>query len=375
MKNFDFNTPEIQGIGRFVVRDDHLAYDWPGSELYLGVSDTRSLSLVMNGAHNWFNVDINGHRQILATDGDTNTYNLQWPEPDHRGPVSVRITQRTEGTAATPDGRTGTVGFEGVILDDTASLSALPFPAHTIEFIGDSDTAAYGNVGPRTGLRPEDRSVFADHAYQDASASWAAVTAEAFGAACHNISYSGMGAVWNSPGHSETRAMDHFYGRLLVNDPDSHIADNDTLSLPKVDLIVMYIGGNDWWSIDGREADFSRGYAEFLAYIRSIRGDVPILIACANGSSGSCLQTQPRQQQFSEQMIDLISDAVALAEVSNVHQRVVVPSPGIDVDDDSDWGVMEHWSANAHIKWAGSVIDHVADITGWPRTTSRGATS
>ena len=137
----------------------------------------------------------------------------------------------------------------------------------------------------------------------------------------------------------------------------------------------MYIGGNDWWSIDGREADFSRGYAEFLAYIRSIRGDVPILIACANGSSGSCLQTQPRQQQFSEQMIDLISDAVALAEVSNVHQRVVVPSPGIDVDDDSDWGVMEHWSANAHIKWAGSVIDHVADITGWPRTTSRGATS
>ncbi|MEM7366378.1 MAG: GDSL-type esterase/lipase family protein [Pseudomonadota bacterium] len=367
MKTIDFNTAEIQGIGRFVVRDDHLAFDWPGTQLHFALTGTSSLTLVMDGASNCFNVDIDDHRQVIETDHGIGQYSVSWPLDD-TSTTMIRITQRTEGVAATHQGRTGTVLFQGLIVDDDATISAVPFPAHTIEFIGDSDTAAYGNEGPRTGLRPADRSVFANHAHQDASASWAAVTANAFGAACHNISYSGMGAVWNSPGHVESLAMDHFYGRMLVNDIDSHIDANEELSLPKVDLIVMYIGGNDWWSITGKETEFSEGYANFLCDIRAHRPNVPILIVCANGTSGSCLETQPRQQQFSDEMITLIGKAVEFADLLNVHQRVVVPSPGIDVDNDRDWGVMEHWSAEAHVKWAASVIEHVADITQWTPT-------
>ena len=368
MKTIDFSTAEIQGIGRFVAGEDHLAFDWPGTQLHFALSGTATLTLVMDGARNWFNADINGHRQLIETGNGTAQYTLTWPAEDTSAVSTVRLTQRTEGVAATPEGRTGTVRFKGLIVDDDASISAIPFPARTMEFIGDSDTAAYGNMGPRTGLRPTDRSVFANPAYQDASASWAAVTANAFGAACHNISYSGMGAVWNSPGHSESRAMDHFYGRMLVNDVASHVIENDALSLPKVDLIIMYIGGNDWWSITDQETAFSQGYANFLHHIRRLRGDVPILIACANGTSGSCLETEPRQRQFSEQMIKLISDAVDLAGLPNVHQRVIFPTPDISVDEDLDWGIMEHWSAKAHIKWAASVIKHVADVTQWTPT-------
>lgn len=374
MQHMDFNAPQIQGTGRFVVTDDHLAFDWPGSSLHFAVSGTQSLALVMDGAGNWFNIDINGQRQVLSTGHETATYTLAWPATDNHQPTTVRITKRTEGRTATPHGPTGMVRFEGLILDPGTQLSALPFPARTIEFVGDSDTAAYGNLGPRTGLRPEDRSIFADPAFQDASASWAAVTADAFDAACHNISYSGMGAVWNSPGHDEPLAMKHFYGRMLVNDPGSHVADAPALSLPKADLVVLYIGGNDWWSIKGREAAFSQGYSEFLQQIRALRGEIPMLIACADSASGSCLETRQRQQQFSDEMLLLIENAVTLAGVPNVYQRTITPSPGIDVDDDNDWGVMEHWSASAHAKWASSVIDHVADITGWsPATSYQGA--
>ena len=132
MKTIDFSTAEIQGIGRFVAGEDHLAFDWPGTQLHFALSGTATLTLVMDGARNWFNADINGHRQLIETGNGTAQYTLTWPAEETSAVSTVRITQRTEGVAATPEGRTGTVLFKGLIVEDEASISAIPFPARTM---------------------------------------------------------------------------------------------------------------------------------------------------------------------------------------------------------------------------------------------------
>jgi len=363
----------IQYIGRVVQLTDisgrtRCRFDWPGTEIRFTVKGSKSVNIKMNGANNFFNVSLNsGPPTVLACDGGLKEY----PVANDLNPnleYKISIYKRTEAVAQFPDRITGCVSFAGVLLDQEAQLiRQTEIQPRRIEFVGDSDTAAYGNLGPRTGFEVEDRTVFADPSLQDTSKSWAALVANAFEAECHNISWSGMGAVWNAPGMSVDGAMDQHYHRLIATEGNqpSTLATPDNPVLPPVDLIVLYIGSNDWWTVEERgDKAFVDGYVKFLASLRELRPGQPILVLAANENSGSCLMTLDRQRLFSDDMKRLLGRAVegAGGETESIHLREVHPSPSIDLSLDEDWGLMEHWSVAAHEKWARGVIPLIEEF-------------
>jgi hypothetical protein len=356
----------IRYCGRVVLSDGSCLFDWPGTELVFTVSRTSEVSIQMDGANNLFSLAV-GNRpvEVLATDAGTQTYliatNLN-PELQ----TQVCLYKRTEAVASFPDRKTGCVRFDGVVLDPEGELMPQPelVRKQVIEVIGDSDTAAYGNLGVRTGMQVKDRSVFADPTAQDAGQSWAALVANQLGVDCHNISFSGMGAVWNAPG-MVTGAMNEHYQRMLVAEGSAYIATPQQNLLPEVDLLVMYIGGNDWWSLAERgDDDFVDGYLDFLTQVRSLRPTQPILILLADAESGSCLVTRDRQRLFSDDMKRVLGEVVRRTTHDQIYLREVIPDPAIDVDDDADWGLMEHWSVQGNQKWAQGVLPHLQEVMG-----------
>jgi hypothetical protein len=353
--------PAIRYYGRIYRAGDRSYFDWPGTGFRLRITGSETVSLHMNGARNFFNVTVNGNTEVLKTDGEARIYPIA-TRLDPEQITDIDVCKRTEGIAHFVDGMTGCIEFTAVSAPG-GQLLASQAQDRIMEFVGDSDTAAYGNLGERTGMTPEDRSVFADPSKQDASQSWAAIVAHTFEADCHNISYSGMGAVWNSPGHTADEAMDRYYFRHLVNPVEV-----SELELPPVDIVVLYIGGNDWWTLaDKGDQPFIEGFAAFLREIRIHRRTQPILVLTANESSGSCLVTPVAQKRFSDDMRRVYHEAVSQAggAPAGIHLREVVPSPAIDVTNDADWGLMEHWSALANRKWAKGVTPHVTELTGW----------
>lgn len=327
----------------------------------------------MDGANSFFNLTIAESSPIVLACGDGLEEYLIADDLNSVAETDICIYKRTEAVARFPDRVTGCVSLLGVLLgSDGPLLTYTESRRKVIEFVGDSDTAAYGNLGPRTGFEVADRSVFADPSKQDVSKSWAAFVANAFGAECHNISWSGMGAVWNVPGHGAEDAMDRHYFRLLATGGDAAatVASLDNPVLPPVDLVVLYIGGNDWWTLEQRGDDaFVEGYTKFLIQLRRLRPEPPIIVLAANGTSGSCLATPERQRLFSDDMKRMLGQAVDRAggKAERIHLREVVPSPAIDLSLDDDWGVMEHWSVPAHRKWAEGVVPLIEKIMGWKR--------
>lgn len=366
----------IQYHGRVVHTSDadgrvQCCFDWPGTEICFVVKGTETVHLEMDGANNFFNLTVGDRRpEILACADGTQEYCIA----DGLNPAAetrISIYKRTEAVAQFPDRATGCVVLFGIRLGSGGRLVDAPGPPQrVIECVGDSDTAAYGNLGARTGFEVADRCVFADPSKQDASKSWAAFVADAFGAECHNISWSGMGAVWNAPGHGAEGAMDRHYFRLLATQgdrTDTPVSPNNPV-LPPVSLVVLYIGGNDWWTLEQRgDAAFVEGYVEFLSRLRQLRADTPLLVLAADEVSGSCLVTPERQQLYSRDMKRVLGGAVEKAggEAAGIYLREVIPASPIDLALDADWGLMEHWSVPAHRKWARGVTPLIEEIMGW----------
>lgn len=351
-------------------------FDWPGTEIRFTVKGSRTVHLRMDGANNLFNLIVNDSSpDVLACDDGLKEY-LVANDLDPAVETNVRVYKRTEAVAQFPDKTTGCVTLEGLLLDPGGQLvKYIGSPQRVIEFVGDSDTGAYGNLGIRTGFEVEDRRVFADPSKQDASKSWAVIVASAFKAECHNISWSGMGAVWNAPGHFANGAMNRHYCRLLATEGDqpATLASLDNPVLPRVNLVVLYIGSNDWWTLEQKGDDtFVEGYEGFLTLLRQLRPEQPIIVLTANETSGTCLVTLERQRLFSEDMKRLLGRAVdgAGGEAERIHLSEVIPLPAIDVTLDDDWGLMEHWSVAGHQKWAQGVIPLIGEIMGWGAETS-----
>ena len=132
-------------------------------------------------------------------------------------PVCVQLVKRTEAYASNLLGRsTGVVLLDGFYLSSPDSIRGrIQTRERVIEFIGDSDTAAFGIEGEQTGLM---NIMSMDVTKQDASKSWAACVGTAFKAEHFNLSCSGIGAVYNAPMVS-VNPMKQIWNRLVCADP------------------------------------------------------------------------------------------------------------------------------------------------------------
>lgn len=155
--------PGFAYCGRVARSGDSYRFDWPNTEIRFSVRGTDAISVRMDGANNFFNIAIDDDpSRVLATGEGVQDYSLSEqlkPAKVHR----ILLTKRTEAVASFPDKKTACVLLQGVLLGAGGMLLSESFERRrVIEFVGDSDTAAYGNLGERTGFEVKDRSVFAD---------------------------------------------------------------------------------------------------------------------------------------------------------------------------------------------------------------------
>jgi len=259
--------------------------------------------------------------------------------------------------------------FYGVSLPSGGQLHLLPSaPDRRIEFVGDSETAGYGNLGPS---EPADQPSWLsclrmDPADQDAMRSWPAFASQQLGADFSLVAWSGIGAIWNAPagGCSTRRPMREVYPRLIGSDPDSS---GGLLESWTPQMVVLYIGGNDWWSLCGsNESQLVQGFVGLLTEIRALRPDTVILILLASADSFcACIDSLEEQARFSADMHRCWMAAVQEFHDEGVRVEMVRPSPMIDLHDPTDWGQCAHWSVQGQAKWARAAAPLIAKHAPW----------
>lgn len=152
----------------------------------------------------------------------------------------------------------------------TGYLTKAPEKAkYYVEFLGDSLTTAYGNIGSTS----VNNDISDSPDYQDGTKSYAYLFAESAGADYSIIARSaaGISQCWsNSP------IIDYY--KKFSKDRSSDMF--DTSKARKPDLIVLHLGANDYNVGGSNSSNFVTKGKELINYFREIYGkDVPIIWA------------------------------------------------------------------------------------------------
>ena len=204
---FPANEPGLcTVIGRHAWLGSSLRYDWPGVTVSFQTVGSSCVWARIDGSRNLFKLTVSTlpedrvlSQRVLRLDSGVSTVLLAENLPLDVT-VCIELVKRTEAQASNLIGQaTGVVELEGIYLSAHNAIDAggrVARGERVIEFIGDSDTAAFGIEGKRTSLM---NITSMDLTKQDASKSWVVYVANSFDADPINVSYSGIGAVYNAP--------------------------------------------------------------------------------------------------------------------------------------------------------------------------------
>ncbi|CAE8713637.1 unnamed protein product [Polarella glacialis] len=375
-----------------------VTFDWPATSLTWAAAAER-VWLRMDGGRNYFNIVVDGQAvEVLETRQGVRDYLIQAGSSSglasasadgsssgvHSRTRTFEVQKRTEASIATLFGSllgrgTKVVVVYGVVSEDGAVLQDAPMRLDQprLEFLGDSDTTGFGNLGPSQPGTITLRSLLTmSPAQQDVFQSWPALTSRALGAEFHVIAWSGLGVLWNSePGCTADGTFKDVYARVLAT-CSSSAADSTTLSSWVPDVVVIYLGGNDWYTLvakrraratggggggAGEDSELAAACHRLLAQLRQLRPEADLLVLFPSAdSAGSCLGSLAEQELFAEDMEKCWSQAASLAQDGQVFLERVCPCPKIELTCREDWGQMAHWSAQGHQKWAQAVAPLVA---------------
>lgn len=321
-------------VGRTeTLTDGSISFDWSGvyldirfkgSYLALELSDTK---------RNFFNLWVDGREQPKFTsEGDHNLVVL-FNDPTAEGEHLVRIQKATEAE----QGRCTLHSFvtDGCLLQ-TAELKR---PRH-IEFYGDSLTCGYGTESLKGSdpFLPET---------ENCRYTFAALTADRFGADYNLISHSGRGLVRNygdSLSISDpTLTMSARAFRLYDEEPTS--AWDFEQSPYRPDALVITLGTNDFSTQPHPTGGaFVEGYRSLIEKLRTAWGEeLPVL----------CVTHSPIAAKLVGEMVQTIPHT-AMADVSwGVYNKT------------TDLGASEHPNRYGHEKMARIVIEEFQKLTGW----------
>jgi len=289
---------------------------------------------------------------------------------------------------------------EGVHLPEGASLAPLPEKRRkVIEFIGDSDCAGTGSVGPSKCMNMEyilPRMAF----FSDPAVSFARFVAKTFDADVVNLACGGTGFIADDKqndkqvnvGGPAAQVYDH---KLCFNwgeDPaNGNVAKYTAEDIPKADLVVIWLGQNDIITGVIEPGDTAKGiekYTELLAKVREMRPQTPVLCLYHDSmmhSSNS--QYRPVLEGFGvptgygptsayarqkaiageESVIKEWATGAAKAiggEINKIYVRPVTMYPFFDPK--TDYGAFYESGANAQMKFARGIVPLVQAITKWP---------
>ena len=205
-----------------------------GVTLQLDGSDSDVYTAVVDGTATTFSTSASQQSYPLAQD---------LPAGEHR----VLVWKNTEWFQ-------GTGQFLGFQFVGGGSLLPVSAPARRLEFVGDSITCAYGNLGA-------DQYCGFSSTTEDHYQGYAALTARALGADESTICQSGIG-VWRNYDGATSGTMPDLYPLSYGDGPAW-----DFRSVP--DAVLVNLGTNDWAQGTPDRAAFEAAYGSLLDSLRA----------------------------------------------------------------------------------------------------------
>jgi lysophospholipase L1-like esterase len=213
-----------------------------------------------------------------------------------------------------------------------------PYPfAHRMQFIGDSITCGYGDLGVNG-------TCSLDVNTESEMLTYAWLTAHALNAEPHVIAWSGKGMYRQYSDHDipSPDQMPELYERTLPTMADSTW--DHTRYVP--DVIVINLGTNDWSTGDPGTA-YEDAYVAFVTHLRTLYPAAEIF--CTLGP-----------MQTSAPALARVQDVVTTLADAHVHYLAFatqLESDGLGCD--------SHPSTTTHAKMATVLEQAVRDVTGW----------
>jgi lysophospholipase L1-like esterase len=248
------DDPRLRWIGRSRIdANGARPLEWSGTELrarFTGSALTLRLAPA-NGKTNYFSVEIDGRKHLLALLGE-GPADWRLREPLAPGEHELRLVKRTEASQADSV-------FLGLRLGEGGRLlEPPPARALTLAFYGDSITAGAcnGDIGT---------DQYDDLYSHDGTRAYGALTAQALGANYLGFAVSGIGITASWDPLLMPQVWNRYAPRL-----DAPVAPADS---PEPDVVLVNIGQNDFGfpHSQGRPiaADFAPRYLDFVRTLRA----------------------------------------------------------------------------------------------------------
>lgn len=250
------NRENFKRYGRMTEHKDGLTCDFTASGIeFYGILQGDVILSLSCSADTYFTVFIDNARQEERFYATSTTEQLCIASFADAGEHTVRVLKQTEAQ------------WSLCVLNNVSVTGFLyPAPAEReflIEFIGDSITSGYGNLGdPST-------PVAGIALMQDGTQAFAFLTAETLDVDHNMVSCSGIGI---AKGWTAINELDFYQRDCYYRDPDARYHG----SVRSPDLIVINLGTNDQ-DRGCEEQAFKSGMRKLLTYIREQYPDVPII--------------------------------------------------------------------------------------------------
>jgi lysophospholipase L1-like esterase len=328
----------VHFLGRFDTRQEGARFSWPGSGIAASFEGTGvDVTLEDTGA-DFFSIVVDGGAPgTLATSRGTGTYSLASGLAGGRH--SIVLTKRTESFV-------GVARYLGLTVHAGAPVpSPDPF-SRRIEYVGDSITCGYGDLGADAtcGFSPQT---------EDETRAYGALVAADLHAQQTVVAYSGVGLMRNRDG-STRDLMPVRFERALADEPTSRW----TFEGPPPDVVVIGLGTNDF-----AMGDPGTGFVEaYVAFIRKVRGQyASAQIVC---TLGPMLRDSPPPGTMSRTQAGVyIEEAVKEARAAGDAR---VRYLAFDEQQARDgYGCDWHPSLATHRLMAAKLGALVREITGW----------
>ena len=327
-------APEIRYVGRTLVTDEGVSFDWSGTSFECRFTGRSFAVRATDTKRNYYNLTIDGRDAgVVALCGRDTLIVLA--SGLGRGEHTLRMQKRTEAE----QGRTT---IHAVRLDKGGRLlPPPPAPGRHIEFIGNSLTCGYGTEG-----------LSADEPFkpgtENCDKSFSCIVARYFGADCNLVSHSGQGAARNygDPNSTSPLTMADRMSRTFAMAETP--AWDPAQALYRPDLVVIHLGTNDFSTQPYPSRDeFRAAYLRILGNLRAAYGEqTPIL--CVAPRMGN-----------------------AYAYIREICDEAPYPNLGFAAiftgycNGGSDLGSSAHPNYAGQRKMAMLLIPYVSSLTGW----------
>jgi len=320
------NDPNIKYTGRVTST---YSFEWSGVEIGAGFTGTSVAAVFKeSSAGNMYNVFVDGTLVLwLNTTSGTKTYAVS--KGLKNGDHVIQITKRTEAYF-------GEATFGGFVLDDGAKLAPYKVPERKIEFIGDSITCGFGNLGHY----PCDFTA----ATEDNFLSYGPMTARALDAELHLEAWSGMGMVRNVNDKNSTSKTP--FPALFPYTLPTYPLDEWDFSKWVPQAVVINLGTNDYSTQPAPPADiYETAYQNFIHLYGKIYSPAPkfFLVCGPMQASSSCPYVQ---------------------NVAKATGAIYIDLEGI-LSFPADYGCDGHPAVTGHEKMANHTVAAIKSALGW----------